>query len=274
VHEQGSWSYCYLFKLGMLLGQGKVGETDSSGKVVAEDDRVGKTIVAEFKHFKDVTTMVWNEEVTQREVGSVVADAVAWRVEHGVRRDIELDTGALKKGFELYEKEYQACFEQWKASRLTPEELAQQTIAAAEAVQPGSSLQWNARVVAVLPMLLARVFCYFSISKSGESYSRLLEQADKVNDDGEGGSNNFKMDNVLLTPHCTQVLTVLQMLGYGDRAASGELQRQLMQIRTGEGKSIILGACSTVLALLGFRVRCVCYSDYLSRRSVALSIEI
>lgn len=51
-HEQGSWGHCYVFKLGMLLGQGKLGDLDKEGKVVAEDDRIGKTIVAEFKHFK------------------------------------------------------------------------------------------------------------------------------------------------------------------------------------------------------------------------------
>ena len=43
----------------------------------------------EFKHFKDVSTMVWNEEVTQRDMGAVVADAIAWRVNGGVRRDAQ-----------------------------------------------------------------------------------------------------------------------------------------------------------------------------------------
>ena len=27
-HEQGSWGFSFLFKLGMILGQGKVGELD------------------------------------------------------------------------------------------------------------------------------------------------------------------------------------------------------------------------------------------------------
>ena len=39
-----------------------------------------------------------------------------------------------------------------------------------------------------------------------------------------------------------------------------------MQIRTGEGKSIALGGGAALLALLGFRVRCICYSKYLSQR--------
>ena len=39
-----------------------------------------------------------------------------------------------------------------------------------------------------------------------------------------------------------------------------------MQIRTGEGKSIALGGGAALLALLGYRVRCICYSKYLSNR--------
>ena len=41
-----------------------------------------------------------------------------------------------------------------------------------------------------------------------------------------------------------------------------------MQIRTGEGKSIALGGGAALLALLGFRVRCICYSKYLSQRDL------
>lgn len=39
-----------------------------------------------------------------------------------------------------------------------------------------------------------------------------------------------------------------------------------MQIKTGEGKSIILGMMSLLLSLMGNDVYCVCYSTYLSSR--------
>lgn len=44
------------------------------------------------------------------------------------------------------------------------------------------------------------------------------------------------------------------------------LPNHLMQIKTGQGKSIILGALSIILGLLGYKVYCVCYSPYLSER--------
>lgn len=39
-----------------------------------------------------------------------------------------------------------------------------------------------------------------------------------------------------------------------------------MQIKTGEGKSVILASMSILLALMGHKVDCVCYSSYLSQR--------
>jgi len=37
-------------------------------------------------------------------------------------------------------------------------------------------------------------------------------------------------------------------------------------VGTGQGKSIILAGLSSYLALSGFKVRCACYSSYLSKR--------
>lgn len=69
---------------------------------------------------------------------------------------------------------------------------------------------------------------------------------------------------LLIQPHSIQILALLSLLGYATKAES--LENHVMQIRTGEGKSIALGGGAALLALLGFRVRCVCYSEYLSQR--------
>ena len=44
------------------------------------------------------------------------------------------------------------------------------------------------------------------------------------------------------------------------------ITRQLIQIGTGEGKSVVLAATAVILALLGYNVSCACYSNYLSQR--------
>ena len=54
------------------------------------------------------------------------------------------------------------------------------------------------------------------------------------------------------------------MLGIGEKNEC--LQNNLVQIGTGEGKSITLGATAAILALVGADVHCACYSEYLSER--------
>lgn len=66
------------------------------------------------------------------------------------------------------------------------------------------------------------------------------------------------------TPHNIQVLAILRFFGFGEQKS--HLENQLVQIETGGGKSLILGAAATIFAMLGFEVRVVCYSDYLSSR--------
>lgn len=44
------------------------------------------------------------------------------------------------------------------------------------------------------------------------------------------------------------------------------MRNNLVQIRTGEGKSVVLAIVSIIFALNGFEVNCACYSNYLSER--------
>lgn len=51
-----------------------------------------------------------------------------------------------------------------------------------------------------------------------------------------------------------------------DKFPASKLMNHLVEVKTGEGKSIVLGLVSSILALLGFNVDCCCYSKYLSDR--------
>jgi preprotein translocase subunit SecA len=57
---------------------------------------------------------------------------------------------------------------------------------------------------------------------------------------------------------------LILLLGFSHSSES--LANRLAQVGTGEGKSIILAGLSCYLALVGFTVRCACYSLYLSNR--------
>ncbi len=80
-----------------------------------------------------------------------------------------------------------------------------------------------------------------------------------------------------MQPHVAQVLSILRILGVGYSKDGGiisklignnksDVRNNLVQIKTGEGKSITLAVVSIIFALNGFEVKCACYSKYLSKR--------
>jgi len=81
-----------------------------------------------------------------------------------------------------------------------------------------------------------------------------------------------------MQPHVAQVLSIFRILGVGYSKNAGfignlmgnnkksDVRNNLVQIKTGEGKSIILAVVSIIFALNDFEVKCACYSKYLSKR--------
>lgn len=51
-----------------------------------------------------------------------------------------------------------------------------------------------------------------------------------------------------------------------NRMDINDMENHVMQIKTGEGKSVILGSMAILLALMNYKVDCVSYSSYLSQR--------
>lgn len=66
-----------------------------------------------------------------------------------------------------------------------------------------------------------------------------------------------------LKPHCIQIVCVFLLLGLD---SDQSISKHLAQVLTGQGKSLVLGLLSAVLALTGNNVRMVCYSEYLAKR--------
>ncbi|CAF4122389.1 unnamed protein product [Adineta steineri] len=114
--------------------------------------------------------------------------------------------------------------------------------------QHPDNIEWDT-IKGKIPRLTAYIFALWTL-KSAEHYFEA-----KGSDD---------QDSYLLQPHAAQIIAIFRMLGIGDRKE--ELNNNLVQIGTGEGKSITLGATASILALLGFDIYCACYSQYLSER--------
>jgi hypothetical protein len=113
--------------------------------------------------------------------------------------------------------------------------------------------------------LLAGVFALWTIKTSEENFQESNETID------------------LKQPHVLQVLAIFRLLGLDEGtsflsslfqlftgASSRSISGHLIQMKTGEGKSILLAGLSCVLALLGYQVCCACYSQYLTDRDAKL----
>jgi hypothetical protein len=72
-------------------------------------------------------------------------------------------------------------------------------------------------------------------------------------------------------PHAVQIFSIFRLLALHIKHQQLDFpldskDSRLIQVKTGQGKSVLLGVLATALALGGYDVDCVCYSEYLSRR--------
>ena len=125
-------------------------------------------------------------------------------------------------------------------------------------------------------------------------------------DETAGGGGDRK--SFLVQPHAAQVIGIFRLLGMDDPEVEAKLpkvqkqggwsisgaissavggsaqtpaasmvaaqmaaalKRQLVEIKTGEGKSVTLAVTAAALAMTGCDVKCACYSEYLSSRDYA-----
>jgi uncharacterized protein YegL/GTP-binding protein EngB required for normal cell division len=251
------WGYSYLFELGLSLQRGD----DENGN--EDENRVAQLLVAEFTHFKEVLTMVWNEETIQKPVEDTIYGIVGKHWSPLGYEGIAIEHQELLESFQAFENHYKSLLGKYIQPDADLKQLANKTISVANSIKPVScSINWCISVKRQIPTILAGVFALFTTVHSGAAYHRI--ESSEASELGE---------NLLMKPHNIQVLTLLHLLGCGV-PSSDSLESQLMQIRTGEGKSMILGAAACVLGLLGFKVRCVCYSDYLSNRDFKLFQDV
>ena len=243
------WGHGFLFDLGLSLQRGDANADD-------DENRICQMIVAEFSHFREVQTMVWNEETCQKPADDTVHDIRGEQRSSSGTKELDIDQQELLTKFWSFEEKYKQYLAEYLHEDAAVNELVQTVVKYANSLKPiECDGGWTTEVKEHLPSILAGVFAVFTVLKSSATYNRI--------------GNDKLGEKILMKPHNIQVLTILSMFGCGDPTSSN-LENQVMQIRTGEGKSLILGAAAVVLALFGFRVRCVCYSEYLSNRDFEL----
>ncbi|CAM4908372.1 unnamed protein product [Rotaria socialis] len=116
-----------------------------------------------------------------------------------------------------------------------------------------TSLPLNETFMEKIPELLAHIFAIWTLQNT-EYYNAIL---------GIESSEAY-----LLKPHVAQVISIFRILGIGYQTGESarNLFNNLVQVGTGDGKSVIMAAIACIFALIGVDVNCSCYSDILSTR--------
>ena len=206
--------------------------------VILQQDKtgIGSTIISEHKTFEKISISIFHEK-TQRQGIDYVLDNI---------KGDSIDKHSLKKQYEEFYSKYQSLIKHYldlKSKMNLDNLISDIKFMTGSLKMDPDSLTWDGSIRAKIPIVAAHVFALWT-----------LESAD----------NYFESDNFLRQPHAAQVISIFRMLGIGSK--NERLGNNLVQIKTGEGKSITLGTTAVILALLGFDIHCACYSEYLSER--------
>eukprot|EP00298_Acanthocystis_sp_HF-20_P018889 c22051_g1_i5.p1 GENE.c22051_g1_i5~~c22051_g1_i5.p1 ORF type:complete len:2308 (+),score=699.29 c22051_g1_i5:197-6925(+) len=187
----------------------------------------------------------------------------------------EIDKNVLKSRYDVFLKHYHSLLKMSVISNSSDYEskfnelIAQTKTLGDRGKQKQNDVQnkniiWNKEFKDNIPELVGNIFAIWT-----------LKHTNNQNSSASGSDPNNKF---LLMPHCAQVISIFRILGIGINSsifsafrsapASNGLINNLVQIGTGEGKSLVMAVTACVFALCGIDVNCSCYSEYLSLRDL------
>ncbi len=120
-----------------------------------------------------------------------------------------------------------------------------------------SDIEFPTKFIKDIPSVMAKICTLWTYQESADQFFAM---------DGSDLKDKF-----LLRPHVGQVMAIMRLLGIIDDPSTSAdtnngLCSNLVQILTGEGKSVIIAITTSILGLIGCDVNCACYSKYLSER--------
>ena len=107
--------------------------------------------------------------------------------------------------------------------------------------------------------LMAHVFCMWTLL-----FSQPFFEMKKKTDELEIEESDIKA--YLRQPKATQILAIFKLFGLNGIDTITSIKPCLIEMKTGEGKSLVLAISACVIALLGFDVYCTCYGELLTQR--------
>ena len=205
-------------------------------------DMIGGILVSEHKVFEGFSLSIFNRKVETQDINYVLKN---------LRSSDKISREKLEKRFRRYEEKYKEIVQNFLGKDIDYNKIISQLkiLVGSGVIDEEGQLDWDQSMSDKIPDILAFIFAIWTLSSSSHYFE---------------ASNPQDREYYLFQPHPAQVISIFRIFGVGDDTS--RLQNNLIQIGTGEGKSLILAATSVIFALLGFDVSCACYSEYLSRR--------
>ncbi|CAF3330256.1 unnamed protein product [Rotaria sp. Silwood2] len=206
----------------------------------ATDNNIKVDEIDNPKAFQDYSLSLFNEKTQKHGIDYVLAN---------ITGDISEKT-RLKRRYDEFCRKYDELVKRYLKPSISLDQLIANTKLLVEDVkQQSDQIEWDTSIRNKIPELAAHIFALWTLQNACHYFE----------DDGVENRNSY-----LLQPHAAQIISIFRMLGIDD--TKEQLSYNLIQIETGEGKSVTLGATASILALFGFDVCCACYSEYLSQR--------
>ncbi|ETO21276.1 hypothetical protein RFI_15929, partial [Reticulomyxa filosa] len=217
-----------------------------AAKLEEDQSGMGKMIIFEHSVFKGYSIALFNQKTKAHGI-----DYVLEKIE--VKNE-KIDTSKLKDMYEEFHTAYNTfVFSNLAKAKDDPKHLNvlanNAKLCANISNQTPGDERWDANIRNKIPGIMANIFALWTLQ-----HAQYYHDAKGVDD----------QKSCLVQPHPAQVISIFRMLGIEENKTG--LTNHLIQIGTGEGKSVILAITCCVLALFGFDVSCTSYSEYLSNR--------
>lgn len=252
--EIGSWSRDIDKTIDAMLEK-KASESNNAGRflftlsstlasVQGHDQQYAQQLLGDHSSFQGAVNAAYNAATARQGI-----DYVIKRMSLSSQESEE-----LKEMFLSFQVRYRALIDDGVSalSQGTESEFFKTLARSARVVSNDYTLSFPVQVT----QLSAIIFAYWTID-SAKGFAEFLK-------DMQDPTQYLKV------PHAPQVVAVWSSLNTRSlQLDHHNLENHLVELKTGEGKSVVLGVTSTILALFGCEVYCVSYSAYLRHRDLS-----
>ena len=231
-----------------------------AAKLKADESGKGRMVIENHGCFSGTAIAMRNQATSSQTITEVLDSLEENLTKDDAPKAIgQRDKETLKKQYDIFKVAYDRLLDQYLLPELDFDknkekllaELKQSLEVLVEKLPKvtTSTVVWSSEIKTQIPEIIAHVFAIWTLRDSKAYFDA-------------GDVPNRK--ECLKIPHPAQVIAIFRMTGVG--LPDDQFDNHLVEILTGEGKSVCMAVAATVFALAGFEVKCACYSEYLSLR--------